>query len=145
MMNDRINMFRGEYFFLSNFYETSISYRGLTYTNAEAAFQAQKCLSEEEKIPFTQCKPTQAKRMGRKVKLREDWEKVKLDFMEEIVRNKFSQNERLKDMLLETGDAVLEEGNTWNDVYWGVSLKNGKGENHLGKIIMKIREELRKK
>lgn len=45
-------------------------------------------------------------------------------------------------MLLATGDAVLKEGNTWNDVFWGVSLKTGQGENNLGKILMRVREKL---
>jgi len=63
--------------------------------------------------------------------------------MEEIVRAKFTQNECLREMLLATGDAVLEEGNTWNDTFWGVHLKNGQGQNHLGRILMKVREELR--
>ena len=61
--------------------------------------------------------------------------------METLVREKFSHNKDLKEMLLETGDAIIEEGNDWNDTFWGVC--NGKGENHLGKILMKIREELR--
>lgn len=61
--------------------------------------------------------------------------------MEEIVRAKFSENETLKNMLLATGDAELKEGNTWNDTFWGIDQKTGSGENHLGKILMKIRDE----
>lgn len=136
-----INVFRGPHFFLSNFYEAPVSYRGLTYRNTEAAFQAQKCLCEEEKLPFTEMEPSRAKNMGRRVKLRPDWEDVKLSLMEEIVTAKFEQNAALMQMLLDTGSALLKEGNTWNDVFWGVSRKTGRGENHLGRILMRIREK----
>ncbi len=79
----------------------------------------------------------------RKVLLRSDWEQVKVQLMEEIVRAKFTQNADLAQMLLATGNRLIQEGNTWHDVFWGVDQKTEKGENHLGKILMKIREELR--
>jgi len=139
-----ISKFRDEYFFLSNFYPSPVTYLGLTYKNNEAAFQAQKCITEEEKIAFTEYEAAQAKGVGRRVALRPDWESVKLSLMEEIVYAKFSQNEQLKQMLLATKEAVLKEGNTWNDVFWGVSLKTGRGENNLGKILMRVREKLRR-
>ena len=139
----KIDSFREEYFFLSNFYEAPVTYGGRTYLCNEAAFQAQKCMTEEEKEPFTAMRPSDSKRAGRRVKLRPDWEQVKVGIMEEIVRAKFTQNDDLKAKLLATGDAALEEGNTWNDTFWGVHLKNGKGQNHLGKILMKVREELK--
>lgn len=138
----KITRFREEYAFLSNFWEAPVTYHGLTYGNNEAAFQAQKCMTEEEKLPFTQLRPAKAKKAGRQVLLRPDWEEVKLGIMEEIVRTKFTQNESLKWRLLATGDAILEEGNGWHDVFWGVDAKTGEGANHLGKILMKIRREL---
>ena len=138
-----IQEFRGEYFFLSNFYEAPVTYQGLTYGSNEAAFQAQKCLSEAERLEFTALRPSDSKRRGRKVQLRPDWEQVKLGIMEDIVRAKFTQNEDLRAMLLATGDAVLEEGNSWNDTFWGISRKTGRGQNHLGRILMRVREELK--
>jgi len=138
----RIDIFRGTYFFLSNFYEAPVEYGGLRYLNNEAAFQAQKCLTEEEKEAFTQLPPNKAKRLGRQVTLRSDWEQVKVGIMEEIVRAKFTQNDDLRSRLLATGDAELVEGNNWNDTFWGVHLSTGKGENHLGQILMKVRSEL---
>lgn len=139
----KINEFKGEYFFLSNFYEAPVTYRGLQYGSNEAAFQAQKCMTREETAEFTSLRPSDAKKRERKVQLRPDWEDIKVGIMEEIVREKFTQNITLQEMLLATGDAVLEEGNTWNDTFWGVHLKNGQGQNHLGRILMKIRTELR--
>lgn len=134
-----ISSFRDEYFFLSNFYPVEIKLDGIVYPNAESAFQAQKTLDVEERRKFSMLKnPVQAKRLGRKVKLRDDWEKVKLDIMTEIVSQKFLQHPHLIEMLLQTGDEELVEGNKWGDRFWGVC--KGKGENHLGKILMKIRD-----
>ena len=131
--------FRDEYFFLSNFYPVEIKLDGIVYPNAEAAFQAQKTLDVEERRKFSMLKnPVQAKRLGRKVKLRDDWEEVKLDIMTEIVSQKFLQHPHLIEMLLQTGDEELVEGNKWGDRFWGVC--KGKGKNHLGKILMKIRD-----
>ena len=100
-------------------------------------------MTEEEKRAFSELAPSSAKHKGRMVALRPDWEAVKLSIMEEIVFAKFSQNEDLREMLLSTGEAELKEGNSWNDLVWGVSPKTGKGRNNLGKILMKVREELR--
>lgn len=136
-----IDSFRDKYLFLSNFSQARIKYNGLEFKNSEAAFQAQKVLDVEEQLPFTQMSPKEAKRRGKQVKLRPDWEDVKDGIMEEIVRAKFSQNVNLRSKLLATGDATLIEGNTWNDRYWGVDAKTGEGQNRLGKILMKIRSE----
>ncbi len=131
------------YDYLSNFYEAEVEYRGLRYGSNEAAFQAQKCMTEEEKLPFTEARPSKSKGMGRRVLLRPDWEEVKVGIMEEIVRAKFNQHPELAERLLATGDKVLIEGNHWGDTCWGVDTRTGQGENHLGKILMKVREELK--
>lgn len=142
MYKDKITSFRGEYSFLSNFYSAPVTYNGLTFSNNEAAFQAQKCVSREESITFTRMGPTEAKKAGRKVALRKDWEDVKISIMRDLILAKFTQNPELADMLIATGDAYLEEGNTWGDRVWGTV--NGQGANNLGKILMEVRTELSK-
>lgn len=136
-----IDSFREEYYFLSNFYHVDVEYDGIVYKNTEAAFQAQKVLDDNEKLLFSDLYPREAKKLGRRVKLRKDWNDVKDNYMYEICKAKFTQHEDLAEKLLETGDEELVEGNTWNDTYWGVC--NGKGKNQLGKTLMRIREELR--
>ena len=142
-----IGIFDGEYAFLSNFYECPITYNGFTYLNSEAAFHAQKTLNIAERKQFTILNPSASKKMGRKITLRSDWESVKTNIMYEICCAKFSQNEDLKAKLLATGDEYLEEGTYWHDNCWGNcycdKCKNIVGENKLGKILMRIREELR--
>ena len=134
-----INAFRKEYFFLSNFYKCNVTYNGVTFNSSEAAFQAQKCPARARE--FSKLDASDAKAMGRYVTLRRDWESVKDKTMYEIVKAKFTQNETLKERLLATGNSKLVEGNDWNDKYWGVC--NGYGKNMLGKILMRIRTELK--
>lgn len=137
-----IDNFRGNYYFLSNFYNVKVTWEGITYLNNESAFQSAKVLNLDKRKQFSNLDPSSAKRKGRNVVLRHDWEKVKFDIMYEIVKAKFSQNEYLKDKLLSSGGEELIEGNTWNDTIWGVC--NGRGQNNLGKILMRVREELSK-
>jgi len=138
----KISEFQREHRFLSNFWLCSIVYKGTTYKSSEHAYQAAKCLSqiEAELIRNSQT-PGEAKKKGRVVRIRSDWDKVKLEVMEEILEYKFAVPS-LKTKLLATGNSFLQEGNYWNDEFWGVNLKNGRGENHLGKILMRIRMKL---
>ena len=138
---DIIKTFENEYFFLSNYYEIPVEYKGLHYLSSEAAYQAQKCISESEMHQFTTLTPDESKKLGKRIQIREDWNDVKVTIMREIVRNKFNQHEDLKKKLIATGNTILEEGNTWNDTFWGISLKTGIGCNHLGKILMDLRTE----
>lgn len=123
--------------FLSNFYNCPVQFGGYTFQNSEAAFQSMKC--PERMKEFTNLSPSSAKALGRRVPLRSDWEEVKDFIMEAVCYAKFTQNEDLKEKLIATGDAKLVEGNTWNDIYWGMC--KGKGQNKLGEILMKLREE----
>ena len=142
-----INCFDGKYMFLSNFYNASCAFEGKVYPTVEHAFQAAKTLIPEEREEIRKAEtPGKAKRMGRSVTLRSDWEEVKTDIMRQCLRSKFKFAPLGID-LINTGDEELVEGNTWHDNCWGnctcEQCANTPGENRLGKLLMEIREELR--
>lgn len=142
-----INSFRDQHRFLSNFHQCPFEYDGLTYPNAEAAFQAQKCSDLAGRIRYTHIKnPVIAKRLGRHETLPADWDATCFDLMNAILHQKFA-NPELAQLLLATGDAYLEEGNHWHDNRWGRctcdKCRANDGQNWLGKILMNIRDELR--
>jgi len=139
MDKNKIDKFEGEFRWLSNFWHCDVTWEGATYKSSEAAYQAAKTLDPVERYKFEPVTAGLSKKMGRKVNLRPDWEEVKDSIIEDILRCKFDQNPGLKNNLLATGNKELIEGNWWGDVYWGVC--KGKGENKLGKLLMKLREE----
>lgn len=140
-----INGFRGENYFLSNFYRTKVVYDGLEYPTAEHAFQAAKCTNSQDKEKIRTTKSSQmAKRLGRKVLLISNWDKNKNSIMESILRAKFQQLP-LKQLLKNTDNRQLIEENKWHDIYWGVckcSKHKSNGQNILGTLLMKIRDEI---
>lgn len=136
-----IDRFDNEHEFLSNFYPAKIVYEGIEYSTTEHAFQAVKSLDQGERIKIRNAKTAGiAKRMGKKVNLRNDWESTKIGVMLDVLRLKFAIPE-LRQALLNTGNAILIEGNHHGDVFWGTA--NGRGKNNLGKLLMKVREEVR--
>lgn len=142
MSDAPIKSFTGGQRFLGNFYPASIPYEGLVFLTAEHAYQAAKTFDLSLRREIAKLKdPAEAKRFGNSMPIRPDWEGVKIDVMKEIVFIKFSTHPSLKRKLLETGDAYLEEGNSWNDKFWGTV--NGQGQNKLGFILMAVREKLR--
>ena len=142
-MNESIIEFRGKYRFLSNFYivQGGIDYESRRYKSAEHAYQAAKSLNEKVRKEIAGAStPGKAKRLGKRILLRDGWyPDLCRGVMLDIVRIKF-QNPGLREGLFLTRDAHLEEGNTWGDVFWGT--ENRYGENHLGKILMRVREEI---
>jgi ribA/ribD-fused uncharacterized protein len=142
-----INIFDGKYDFLSNFYPSRITIDCVSYPTVEHAFQAAKTRSFLKRIEISKLDtPREAKRAGRQVKLRSDWEEIKDQVMYDCLKEKFKDKE-LRDKLLATGDEELIEGTTWHDNYWGncscERCKNIEGKNMLGKTLMRVREELR--
>ena len=152
-----INSFTGRFAFLSNFYPCKITHQGITYPSTEHYYVAMKVNDDQiingrfypkadvREMISNISTPGQVKRFGRSLKLRSDWDNVKLGVMEWCLREKFKE-QTLQEMLLQTGDEELVESNYWHDVVWGVCTcqKCGnKGENNLGKLLMKIRSEIK--
>lgn len=138
-----ITQFDGPHAFLSNFYPSPVRLDGLEYPTVEHAFQAAKTHDPEARRRIrTAPTPGQAKRLGRQVQLRADWEQVKVGIMRSLLVQKFAEPE-LKALLRATGSEPLIEGNTWNDRIWGCTWdgKTWIGQNHLGKLLMSLRAE----
>ena len=146
-MSKIIDSFTEKNSFLSNFTPCRVSYAGVQFLSVEAAFQAAKCKEWEDTLKFRFLSAAESKKLGRTVKMRADWDDARnyrLVVMEQLLREKFSdKNPELKQKLIDTYDAELVEGNTWNDTFWGVC--GGVGKNHLGILLMKIRKDLIRK
>jgi ribA/ribD-fused uncharacterized protein len=149
MHKSTINHFTSDNEEYSNFYPVEVQFEGIVYPSVEHAFVAAKSLNimfrkEISEMPADSA--GLAKRKGRKVKLRPDWDLIKLRVMRELLDQKFRQP-KFKEKLLASGDAEIIEGNYWHDNYWGdcycKKCINIKGKNHLGRLIMKIREEIK--
>lgn len=138
-----ISEFTGKYRFLSNFYTCAVMFEGITYPSVENAYQAAKTLDHEDRVMFTTCSAAQAKKWGSpagRIKIRKGWEEMKVGVMSYLIKKKFTEYPFWL-ALLSTGEAHLEEGNFWGDVFWG--KYRGEGENWLGKILMQTRKEIR--
>lgn len=136
-----ITRFDGEYRFLSNFYPAKVTYDGVTYKTVEHAYQAAKTLDPAERLHIqVAALPGDAKRIGRTVTLRPGWDTLRLEVMRALLVQKFA-HPHLRAKLLATAPLPLIEGNTWGDVFWGMC--RGEGENHLGRLLMEIREKSR--
>lgn len=136
-----INRFDGKYFFLSNFSPSPFRVDYVLFPTMEHYFQANKADNQNDYLHIAYAPtPGEAKRLGRKIQLRSNWEEIKDEVMLTGLRKKFADPE-LRNLLLATGDEELIEGNYWGDTYWGVC--NGVGQNKLGKLLMQVREEIK--
>ncbi len=142
-MVEKITSFQGEHRFLSNFYPAKVQFDGVVYPTVEHAYQAAKNEDPEYRAKVLAAEtPGGAKKLGKKAKLRPEWERgYKMMIMELMLRQKFLLTPELGKMLLDTGTAEIIEANNWGDSFWGVY--KGKGANQLGGMLMKLREELR--
>lgn len=137
---DGIYGFNSDYHFLSNFHPATVEYNGLIYPTTEHAYQASKTLNHSERLVISNLPfPALAKKAGKRVKMRDDWDSIKVSVMRELLDLKF-QHPYLKQQLIDTGDLYLEETNYWRDTFWGVC--NGKGNNVLGNLLMELRDRL---
>jgi hypothetical protein len=131
-------MFRGDRWFLSNFYPAPVVLDGVIFPTVEHGYQAAKTLHRPSReVVRRAATPGQAKRLGRALILRPDWEAVKLAVMEGLLRQKFADPKLRARLVVIEGEIV--EQNTWGDTWWGVC--RGRGENHLGRLLMRIRDE----
>ena len=144
-----IHGFDNKYSFLSNFYACQVEYEGITYPTSEHAFQAAKSLDPDiRKWIAAASTPGQAKRRGRSIELRPDWEKIKDQVMFDIVREKFKNEDMRVRLLMTIGEGYdgFCEDNYWHDNYWGncncERCKNIEGKNMLGKILMDVANEV---
>ena len=152
-MVQKIDSFTGKYAFLSNFYKCTFFYRGEEFPTAEHAFVFEKDGNKERFVlqyrgvmlnqvtfdDFLWLSPREAKHLGHRIVLRDSWNDLRIGKMYDILSAKFSI-QCLEKALRETGNDYLVEGNSWGDTFWGVC--NGKGHNHLGKLLMEARDSL---
>lgn len=135
-----IDSFRGEFFFLSNFSNAVVQHDGEVYPTVEHAYQAAKTLDPDwQSMIQNAIQPQYAKNLGRRAPVRPHWHEIRLEVMRSLVWKKFKHPD-LRQKLLDTGDRPLIEVNTWGDKFWGVC--HGAGENHLGLILMNVRERV---
>lgn len=138
-----IRSFSGPYRFLSNFYPARILIDSRSYPTVEHGFAAMKTLDDSIRGRIAAlAEPGMAKRAGRTVQLRPDWDAIRVTVMRRLVRAKFQQHPDLAQKLVATNNYKLIEGNDWGDRFWGVDNKTGLGENQLGKVLELIRSEL---
>lgn len=139
-MAEPISHFRGEWRFLSNFYAAKVTMGRVEYPSVEHAYQAAKTDRKTDRNAIYRCVTAgAAKAYGRRVNLRPDWESVKLGIMEDLLRQKFEIWD-MRGGLVRSWPRQLIEGNCWGDRFWGEC--DGAGENHLGRLLMKIRRDL---
>ena len=137
-----ITSFRDNYEFLSNFYPCKITIAGYTFPSVENAYQAMKCANPNDYSQFVNIGPAEAKKLGRKIQIRNDWEQIKYNVMKQLLDLKF-QDKVLLRMLLDTAPESIVEGNYWHDNYWGIcqcdKCKDKIKHNHLGELLQRKR------
>lgn len=143
-----IMQFKDEYRFLSNFYPSPFTIDWFEYPTVEHWYQAHKASTFEEFDRIRRARtPSEAKKLGRKCKLRFNWDSICDHVMFIGVYNKFIQNPDLAEQLIATGDKILIEGNYWHDNYWGKCLckkcESLAKRNKLGNILEQVRELVR--
>jgi len=137
-----IKEFKDEHRFLSNFYPAQVVFEGNIYKTVEHAYQAAKTIDSVQRKDIGLAKtPGVAKFLGRCVTMREDWLEIKVDVMRKLLAQKFKQP-RLRRLLINTFPYHIQEGNYWNDTFWGVCLKTHQGRNMLGKLLVEIRDNI---
>lgn len=143
-----ISSFKGEYAWLSNMEPCPILHKGKIYSCVETPYQMEKCANEEDKARFARYDGYEAKREGKKIQVRADWDDVKVKIMGSLLKKKFINIPSFRARLEATGDQEIVEGNYWHDNFWGnctcPRCSHVEGRNALGKMLMQIRNMNRK-
>ena len=133
---DKVSKFTGEFAWLSNFAPV------YDFLTVEHVYQSTKTTDPTVRDEILNApSATNAKRLGKKCKIRKDWDRIKIPVMRDAIAWKFSLGSEFAWLLLNTGDAILEEGNTWGDIFWGVC--DGEGQNNLGILLIQRRQFIR--
>jgi len=136
-----IQSFRGKYLFLSNFYMVPVFYDGIIYPSSEHAYQAAKTTNQILRKKISKLStPSEAKAEGKKLKIRKNWDEIKIAVMRNILLEKFVANDDLRKRLIRTEDHDLIEGNNYGDVFWGMTETGGRNE--LGISLMWVRDKV---
>ena len=141
---DQIFFYEHEFYVFSNFSSFQLEWKGEVWMTSEHAYHSEKF--EDPEI-LNQLRRTRSAHDAMKLayanrdKYRSNWDEIKLNVMKDILRAKVAQHPYVKKKLLETGDKELIE-DSWRDSYWGWG-PNKDGENHMGKLWMEIRDEVR--
>lgn len=120
--------------------DDAIKYDGNTYNSVENFYQAMKTLDKNERKKISLLNPYSSKQYVKKIEIRSDWKDIKLKVMEFGLRKKFKKGSTWLEKLKSFPYDIIEYNN-WNDKFWGVCVFTDEGENHLGKIITKIKSE----
>ena len=144
MINTCIKEFQGEYRWLSNFYDCDIIINDIKYKSVEHAYQSMKTADINWKMVCSDFNNSagKIKKYSKNIKVDSDWKNKNVDIMYSLLVQKYNK-EPFYSLLLNTGDSIIQEGNTWNDTFFGIDLKTGIGKNVLGILIMKIRNNFK--
>ena len=145
-MDEVIGFYPREFYPLDNFSSFKVEWNGYMYASLEEAYQAASFMGSDEEL-VEKVKHSHSADEAQRIayanrdKQRSDWNQVKLSIMEELLRLKIEQNPYVKKKLLQTMDYTIVEDSP-KDAYWGWG-PNRDGENHLGKLWMMLRDEIR--
>jgi ribA/ribD-fused uncharacterized protein len=141
----KVDRFHGRFFFLSNFFPVEVGLDDETYPSVEHAYQAAKTRDPYKRARIrVAATPHLAKKMGRGLTLRASWNDQRVEVMRGLLVEKFAY-EDLAQLLVDTGKAHIEEGNTWGDAFWGVFYPTAGepfGDNRLGQLLMDMRAQI---
>ena len=145
-MDEVIGFYPREFYPFDNFSSFKVEWNGYLFSSVEEAYQAASFMGSDEELVEKIKKShfaDEAQRIAyaNRDKRREDWDDVKISIMEELLRLKIEQNPYVKKKLLQTGDYMIVEDSPKDD-FWGWG-PNRNGQNNLGKLWMKLREELK--